>query len=57
MKQRSGAWETTHLVTTYRALLRAELSEVLGAAGFVDIDWHLSDASGFYQPVVTARKG
>lgn len=56
MKQRAGEWKTTHLVTKYRALQRQELSEILRAAGFSEIHRHMPAESGFYQPLVTARK-
>lgn len=56
MKQRASEWKTTHLVTQYRALQRHELSEILRAAGFSEIHWHMPAESGFYQPLVTARK-
>ena len=52
-----GAWQTTTYETTYRALLRAELTEILAAAGYVDIQWHMPQDTGYYQPVVTARVG
>jgi hypothetical protein len=26
------------------------------AAGFIDVRWHMPEASGFYQPLVTARR-
>ncbi len=56
MKQRAREWETTHLVTKYRALQRHELSEILLTAGFSKIRWHMPAESGFYQPVITAHK-
>ncbi|MDR9857122.1 class I SAM-dependent methyltransferase [Paenibacillus sp. VCA1] len=51
-----GEWVTKHSVTRYRALLRDELDRLLRAVGFVEIEWHMPEESGFYQPVVTARK-
>lgn len=56
VRQRGGHWETTQHRTVYRALRRAELDAALGAAGFTHIRWHPPEASGFYQPVVTARR-
>lgn len=56
MKQHEADWQTTHLVTTYCALQRQELSEILRTAGLAEIRWHMPAESGFYQPVVTARK-
>jgi len=51
-----GAWITKHSKTRYRALLRQELGRILSTVGFVEIEWHMPEASGFYQPIVTARK-
>lgn len=52
----SGRWETRHYETRYRAVLRAEMGELLGETGFREIEWHAPDESGYHQPVVTARK-
>lgn len=51
-----GSWKTQVNSTSYRALLRSELSTKLEEAGFADIRWHMPSESGFYQPIVTARK-
>lgn len=56
MQEIEGKWLTQVKSTTYRALLRAELSEILSNTGFIDIKWHLPAESGYYQPIVTARK-
>ena len=50
-------WETQHYETRYRAILRTEAARVLREAGFQDIIRHAPEESGYYQPVVTARKG
>ena len=52
-----GRWETHHHETRYRAILRAELAGILREAGFRDVAWQMSETSGYYQPVVTARRG
>jgi glycine/sarcosine N-methyltransferase len=57
LAESGGAWETHHHETRYRALLRRELSDVLREAGFQEISWHAPEKSGYYQPVVTARRG
>lgn len=49
-------WATTSARTRYRALKRAELSHALTTAGFRDVRWHMPEPSGFYQPLVTARR-
>lgn len=56
IEEADGAWRTTHAATAYRALLRDELGAVLRDAGFADIRWHRPEESGYYQPIVTARK-
>lgn len=48
-------WETFHTAATYRAVLRDELTKVLGHAGFVNVQWRLPAGSGFYQPIVLAN--
>lgn len=56
VRPKGDQWVTTHQVTQYRALQREELSAILGNSGFSEIRWHMPDESGFYQPIVTARK-
>ncbi len=50
-------WDTQHHETRYRAVLREELTEILHEAGFQKVAWHSPEESGYYQPVVTARRG
>lgn len=52
----NGQWITKHNKTRYRALLRDEFSHILSAVGFSDIEWSMPSESGYYQPIVTARK-
>jgi glycine/sarcosine N-methyltransferase len=49
-------WTTTVHRTWYRALGRTALAEALHRAGFDDIRWHEPADSGYYQPIVTARR-
>jgi 2-polyprenyl-3-methyl-5-hydroxy-6-metoxy-1,4-benzoquinol methylase len=56
LRQVDENWETLHYATTYRALLRHELTAILTQAGFHDIRWHMPQDTGYYQPVVTARR-
>lgn len=56
IKEANGEWHTVHRATAYRALLRDELSTILRAAGFSEVRWHMPAESGYYQPLVTARK-
>lgn len=47
----------THLrKTTYRAYQRAELSLLMTTCGFETIEWLMPEDSGYYQPIVIARK-
>jgi glycine/sarcosine N-methyltransferase len=52
-----GVWETRHHETRYRAVLREELAGILREAGLREVAWHAPEESGYYQPVVTARRG
>ncbi|WP_028775986.1 class I SAM-dependent methyltransferase [Shimazuella kribbensis] len=56
MKEVDGQWLTKHTKTTYRALLRQELCDILNKIGLFDVKWHMPEETGFYQPIVTARK-
>jgi glycine/sarcosine N-methyltransferase len=54
--QDGGTWTTRHYVSRYRCLLRQELSNASASAGFTEIQWRMPAESGFYQPLVTARR-
>jgi len=56
LQEINGKWETKHSSTQYRALLREDINKALSATGFIDIEWHLPSDTGYYQPIVTARK-
>jgi SAM-dependent methyltransferase len=56
LRPQGEGWHTTSARTRYRALKREELSRALTAAGFRDVVWHMPEESGFYQPLVTARR-
>jgi glycine/sarcosine N-methyltransferase len=56
LKEVEGDWQAEHYVTQYRALLRHELSQCLREAGFSNIEWQMPAESGYYQPIVIARK-
>lgn len=55
MDRRRGAWAVTERRTSCRALSRGALSDALRRAGFEDVTWRMPQATGFYQPIVTAR--
>jgi len=48
-------WHAHHFVSTYRCLLREELSAALRNAGFGDIRWLMPPECGWYQPIVLAK--
>jgi SAM-dependent methyltransferase len=55
--QGSGVtWESHHFVSEYRCLLREELAGALEAAGFEKVRWLMPAESGYYQPIVLARR-
>ena len=56
VREAGGDWQTRHYETVYRALPRDELSQTLQEAGFSEVCWHTPQESGYYQPIVTARK-
>jgi SAM-dependent methyltransferase len=49
-------WTTSVHSTWYRALGRDALTAALARAGFHDTRWHEPADSGYYQPIVTARR-
>jgi len=50
-------WESRHYASRYRALQRRELSHRLTSSGFEQIEWLMPEVTGFYQPIVIARRG
>ena len=54
-RETSDGWESQHFVSTYRALLRSDLTNALEQAGFLGIRWLFPTESGFYQPIVLAN--
>jgi SAM-dependent methyltransferase len=57
LREGDGAYHTTHHISQLRALLREELNHMLQATGFAEIHWHMPAESGFYQPLVSPRRG
>jgi SAM-dependent methyltransferase len=49
-------WKTHHFISEYRCLKRLELSDVLKLTGFSEPIWLMPAESGYYQPVVLARR-
>lgn len=56
VREEAGGWQTHHEQAVYRALQRHELTTTLRNVGFRDVQWHEPAASGYYQPIVTARR-
>ena len=54
--QREGVWISHHFASEYNCLIRSELSTALERAGFEHARWITPQESGFYQPIVLARK-
>ena len=55
IKQIDDGYELKHFETEHRALLRNEIMVAVLSAGYEDAHWHGPEASGYYQPIVTAR--
>jgi len=53
LRGQGESWKTT---CRLRALLRDELCDALVAAGLNDVRWRTPDETGYYQPIVTARR-
>jgi glycine/sarcosine N-methyltransferase len=51
-----SGWHTFHFTSTYRAVLRRELGEILIRAGFTNVRWLLPSDIGFYQPIFIAHR-
>lgn len=56
VREVKGEWNTMHFLSEYRALRREELARFLEEAGFRELSWHVTDESGYKEPVVSARK-
>lgn len=54
-RETANGWDAQHYASSYRAVLRAELSAIVAGAEFTDVCWRLPEESGFYQPVLLAR--
>ncbi len=51
-----GTAQVSRFACEYRAVRRKELTDLLLANGCREVLWKMPDETGFYQPVVTARK-
>ena len=50
----TGTWRTEVRRARYRAIRRSELTAIMKEQGLTSIQWLMREASGFFQPVVTA---
>jgi SAM-dependent methyltransferase len=57
LSKHDATWQVAERRTTFRAIRRRELDQALFNAGFTDMNWLMPDATGFYQPIITARAG
>lgn len=55
IKEIDGHYELKHFETELRVLRRDEVTAAVRRAGYEDVRWHGPEASGYYQPIVTAR--
>ena len=53
-REAPSGWVVHHAVSSYRAVLRDELTKMLASAGFQRIRWMQQRESGFHQPLVVA---
>lgn len=51
-----GEIATNKFECEYRAVSRSELTDLLLASGFKKVEWKFPDDTGFYQPIVIAKK-
>jgi SAM-dependent methyltransferase len=52
----AGRWTVAERTTVCRALPRTAVSGALQTAGFEDVNWLMPEQTGFYQPIVSARR-
>ena len=55
-EQQDVEWHSHHFVSTYRCLLRDELSKALASGGLENVRWIMPSESTHYIPIVLARK-
>ncbi len=56
LKETDGSYAVKHFETTLRALMREQIMAAVQSTGYEDVTWHVPEKSGYYQPIVTARK-
>ena len=53
-RETSAGWENFHGASTYRAVLRNEITGILQSRGFTNIRWQFPAETGFYRPILIA---
>ena len=56
IKCSGDSFDLKHFETDLRVLLREEIMAAVERAGYEQASWNLPETSGYYQPIVTARK-
>lgn len=56
LRERDGEWTIGRYEATLRAIQRTELTAAIEATRCTDVRWHAPEESGYYQPIVTARR-
>jgi len=56
IREIDGSYDFKHFHTELRALRRSEVMAAVREAGFEKVNWHTPEQSGYYQPIVTARR-
>lgn len=51
-----GELKISRFECEYRAVLRSELTDLLLSNGFREVEWKFPCETGFYQPIVVAKK-
>ncbi len=51
-----GVLNTSKFECEYRAVTREELTNLLLSAGYKSVEWKFPEETGFYQPIVVAKK-
>ena len=56
LRPEGSGWQATEHTGVYRALQRVDLERALTQAGLMDTRWNAPEETGFYQPILTARR-
>lgn len=54
--EETAAWRLAHQSTRLYAIGRATLEQASRAAGLAEVEWLMPDDSGYYQPILLARR-